>query len=96
MKISSAGAVEARIWKWRADGQPGFLEPLSFCLLSDSGTGRIWRIYGGTRIEGFLEISLADVWHGADGTCWVQSRRFCTVFPRSWKQGPAEHLSVIV
>lgn len=46
MKISSAGAVEARIWKCRADGQPGFLEPLSFCLLSDSGTGRVWRIYG--------------------------------------------------
>lgn len=57
MKISSAGAVEARIWKCRADGQPGFLEPLSFCLLSDSGTGRIWRIYGGTSTEGFLEIS---------------------------------------
>lgn len=66
MKISSAGAMEARIWKCRADGQPGFLKPLSFCLLSDSSIGRIWRIYGGTRTEGFLEISLPDMWRGAD------------------------------
>lgn len=81
MKISSAGAVEARIWKCRADGQPGFLEPLSFCLLSDSSTGRIWRIYGGTSTEGFLEISLADVWHGADG------RRFLHNIPKVVEAG---------
>lgn len=63
MKISSAGAREARIWKCRADGQPGFLESLSFCLLSDSSAERgFGEFMEGQVLSAFLEISLTDVW----------------------------------
>lgn len=66
MKISSAGAWEARIWKCRADGQPGFLESLSFCLLSDSSTERGFREFmEGKVLRAFLEIPPADVWSNA-------------------------------
>lgn len=95
MKISSAGAVEARIWKWGADGQPGFLEPLSPCLLSDSSTGRVGRIYGGTRIEGFLEISLLTGGMVQAVLVGCTADGFYSI-PKVVKQGSAEHLSSIV
>lgn len=95
MKISSAGAAEARIWKWGADGQSRFLEPLFSCLLSDSSTGRVGRIYGGTRIEGFLEISLLTrgtlqaVLAGCTADGFAQ-------YSQGHEAGSAEHLSSIV